>query len=330
MPRCLARAVEYLDPKEVIVLPLLVFVGTLAVVAPQRISGPDSELALALSALLIVVWCVAAVRCPAWHQVTPRPVRLVRNLIALVLCLGIYPSLRWAVPLVHGRRYDSALAAADRWLFHGRDPLPMLDPLVSPPLTTVLAIAYSCAWMPAAALGLYLYLQGRDQELSDVLTGLVLVHSVGFLGYVLVPATGPWRELADRFTVPLGDSPWVTHYYAYNNNVDAFPSLHIASTLLVGCFAWRDWRLLWWLASPLLVAIGFSTLYLRWHYVVDVLAGLALALAVRWASPRINAAWAAVQAYNSTRPSAETETDFLSGASGSGVPDAGEGTSGSR
>jgi membrane-associated phospholipid phosphatase len=145
--------------------------------------------------------------------------------------------------------------------------------------------------VPPVSLAVTLHVRGRDREVSDLLPALVLVPCAGFLGYFLVPAVGPWYELAGRFTVSIDGNWWIAHYRAHNNNVDAFPSLHIATTTVVGSLAWRDCRPLLWLLSPLLVAIGLSTLHVRRHYVVDVLAGLLLAAVVRLVAPRLNTAW---------------------------------------
>ncbi|MER5217799.1 phosphatase PAP2 family protein [Streptomyces sp. NPDC002838] len=292
-PKCSVAdaVVRVLDPKEVVALPFVALVAVLAAGQPSAVAHPDSRAALALSAGLIAVWCGAAMCFPVWHSLRPHWGRRVRDVIAVVLCLAVYPSLRWAVPMVHPGNYDPVLAAADRWLFGGRDPLPVIDSLVSPAVTAVLGFAYSCEWVPILALSVILCARRRDREWSDLLLGLVLVQSAGYVGYFLVPAVGPWYGLADRFTVPLGDSFWIRSYLEHSISVDAFPSLHVATIILVGCFAWRDCRTFYWLISPLLVAIPVSTLYLRWHYVTDVIAGLAVGVIGRLLAPRINAAW---------------------------------------
>lgn len=280
-----------LEPGEALVLPFLVLLALLAVARPSAVGHPDSRSALAASAVLAALWCAAAAWCPVWHGRRSRLTKHARGLLALALCLLLYPSLRWAVPMLHPARYDAALARADRWLFGGRDPLTMVEPLMHPTLTAALCWVYFCLWVPPLSLAVVLAVRGRHRELSDLVLALTLGHCAGFAGYFLLPAIGPWYELADRFTVSIDGNWWIAHYRAHNNNVDAFPSLHIATTTLVGLLAWRDCRPLLWLLSPLLVAIGLSTLYLRWHYVVDVLAGLALAAAVRLLAPRLNAAW---------------------------------------
>ncbi|MGH7371035.1 MAG: phosphatase PAP2 family protein, partial [Candidatus Methylomirabilales bacterium] len=58
---------------------------------------------------------------------------------------------------------------------------------------------------------------------------------------------------------------------------DAFPSGHTAIVLVVLFYARGFVRGLFWIFLPMVVALIFSTVYLRYHYVVDVLAGILLA-----------------------------------------------------
>ncbi|MYX27654.1 phosphatase PAP2 family protein [Streptomyces sp. SID8381] len=290
--RTKAAAVRLLDPKEAVALPFVALVAVLAVSRPAAVTHPDSRAALALSGALVAVWWGLAARLPTWHAPRPHRCRQVRDLIAVLSCLAVYPSLRWAVPLVHPGHCDHLLAAADRWLFAGHDPVPVLDRLVDPVTTAVMALAYACEWAPLLALGGFLWVRGRDREWSDLLLGLVIVQCLGYAGYLSLPAVGPWHGLAGRFTVPLGDVLGIRRYYlAHSTGVDAFPSLHVATIVLIALFAWRDCRGLFWLTSPLLVVIPASTLYLRWHYVTDLVAGAAVAVLARACAPRVNRAW---------------------------------------
>ncbi|MFI2641829.1 phosphatase PAP2 family protein [Streptomyces sp. NPDC018610] len=292
----IGSAVRLLDPKEAAALPFVALVAVLAVSRPSAVTNSDSLAALALSLTLVAVWCGMAVRLPAWHGPRPHWCRRVRDLIAVTSCLAVYPSLRWAVPMVHPGHYDRVLAATDRWLFADRDPVPVLDHLVSPVATAVMALAYACEWVPLLALGGFLWARRRDREWSDLLLGLVFVQCLGYVGYFALPAVGPWYGLADRFTVPLGDVLGIRSYYLeHSTDVDAFPSLHVATIILMALFAWRDCRGLFWLTSPLLVVVPASTLYLRWHYVTDLVTGLAVAVVARVAAPSVNRAWDAAR-----------------------------------
>src|SRR5208337_444080 len=58
---------------------------------------------------------------------------------------------------------------------------------------------------------------------------------------------------------------------------DVFPSMHVAISFLVWLYALRNSRPLFWILSPRILSLWVSTIYLRYHYLVDVVAGLLLA-----------------------------------------------------
>jgi membrane-associated phospholipid phosphatase len=81
---------------------------------------------------------------------------------------------------------------------------------------------------------------------------------------------------------------------------DCFPSLHTAVSTLTSLWAWRTRRLhrlgsvVATIYLPLNAALWFATVYLRYHWVVDLLAGWLLAVAVAWAIPPVARRWYAL------------------------------------
>jgi membrane-associated phospholipid phosphatase len=70
------------------------------------------------------------------------------------------------------------------------------------------------------------------------------------------------------------------HDAAGPNDVAAMPSLHMAITFVVALAAWRFNRVAGVLGSAYAAAMGFALVYFGEHYVVDLLAGLFVALVV--------------------------------------------------
>ena len=66
-------------------------------------------------------------------------------------------------------------------------------------------------------------------------------------------------------------------------NLGAFPSLHVGATAYTVLFDARHNRLRAWTYVPVLLLIAIATLVLRYHYVVDLLAGAGLA----WIASRL-------------------------------------------
>lgn len=108
---------------------------------------------------------------------------------------------------------------------------------------------------------------------------------IGFWGYLLTPASGPSVAFPELFTHPLmgGGATWLNEAVVGNlgSKYDAFPSLHILVTGLLLATDWHWHRTRWKImVAPSLVLVA-STLVLRLHFAVDLLAGAALFACLR-------------------------------------------------
>ena len=68
--------------------------------------------------------------------------------------------------------------------------------------------------------------------------------------------------------------------YTWDPPVNLFPSLHVALAALAGLAAWKAQPAAGAFALPAVVMIGVSVCTVKQHFLVDVLAGAALALAI--------------------------------------------------
>jgi len=194
---------------------------------------------------------------------------------------ALFQHMRTAIPTVHPERLDGQLLALDRWLL-GETPALALEPLVRPWLTDVMSFCYFL-FLPYLAFSMLYYFVAPPALAQRFWAGLFTLYGIGFLGYSLVPAAGPWVYMAGDFAVPLSGG-WVTDLNARvigagSNGVDVFPSLHCAVSAYCLFFDWRHKR--WRFAVYVLPCVGLwlSTVYLRYHYFIDLVAGFALAAA---------------------------------------------------
>ncbi len=130
----------------------------------------------------------------------------------------------------------------------------------------------------------FLYVFGvRSRMFRNMMCGLVTICFFGFLGYLLVPAVGPMFTLKSHIHHTLVPSQRVSsmdppvHGHAARVQRDSFPSMHVAISFLVWIYAGVNSRRLFWALSPFILSLWVSTVYLRYHYLVDCVAGLLLA-----------------------------------------------------
>jgi hypothetical protein len=147
-----------------------------------------------------------------------------------------------------------------------------------PLLTDALMLAYVFFFYYLVAGPAY-YCVRDLPRFRQCFAGLFVVYALGFIGYTFFPAGGPHRFLKFDQTLAGG---WITRVakpvldYA-SNGVDAFPSIHVAISMYLLVFdRWFYRRRFWRMLIPC-VALWISTVYLRYHYCVDVIAGVAIA-----------------------------------------------------
>ncbi len=131
----------------------------------------------------------------------------IRLLLYLPLMLVSYRACGFAVPLFHpGATFF--LADADKWLL-GKDAALFLQPWVNPHLTDLFYSLYLFFFV-YLGIGLWHYGRGDLQTLRRFVSGLFTVYGVGFLGYTLLPAGGPYLEIPGHFTTALAGG-WITN-----------------------------------------------------------------------------------------------------------------------
>jgi membrane-associated phospholipid phosphatase len=128
----------------------------------------------------------------------------------------------------------------------------------------------------------------------NCMVGLFTMYGLAFMGYTVLPAGGPHRYMT--FATPLHGPlllDWTLKTLNDGSNcVDVFPSVHLAASLYLMLFDWKHWRRrFWWVLVPCLI-LCFSTLYLRFHYFVDLLAGVGVALVGWWVAQKYEASTA--------------------------------------
>lgn len=216
---------------------------------------------------------------------------LVRGWYPVAFIPLTYKELTYLIPLINPRQFDAELAELDFAMLGAHATL-WIERLTFPLLTEVLQICYACYYFLPIILGAVLWRKGRFDRFYFFVFIIVLAFYLSYLGYVAVPVIGPrfYPPIQEAQSFPL-TGVWLyqtireTLDQAEGRTFDCFPSGHTALTLLVLYYARRFHRRTFWWLLPVGSALVFSTVYLRYHYVIDVIAGALLALLVVLAAP---------------------------------------------
>jgi len=245
----------------------------------------------ARSLSVVFLTCLAAVvALVAWTERDPTLWRWrVRLSSSFVVMGAAFYTMRIGVPLLGNRPADALLLGWDRALL-GETPALTLEPWLRPWLEDVSMAGYLFFfYYLLAGPGYYCF---KDIQLfRKCIVGLFTMYGLAFTGYTLFPAGGPHYALTfhtalhGRWLV----DPLLGAVNRGSNAVDVFPSVHLAGSLYLLLFDWHYYRRrFWWVLAPCAV-LWWSTVYLRFHYFVDLLAGVVVALLGLWTASEYQA-----------------------------------------
>ncbi|RJQ40539.1 MAG: phosphatase PAP2 family protein [Nitrospiraceae bacterium] len=201
----------------------------------------------------------------------------------VVSVLVLFDSLEWVVHYVNPKDIDPLLVRLDYMIF-GNHPTVMLEAIMNPILTDILQTAYSTYYFLPVVLGITLLRNNQRKEFDRSLFLILFCFYLSYIGYIIWPALGPRFELAYLQTQRLEGFLIAEPLQNLLNRLegikrDAFPSGHTGVALTVLYLAYRYKRTLFLIYLPVVGLLLFSTVYCRYHYVVDVIAGVVLAIA---------------------------------------------------
>jgi len=205
-----------------------------------------------------------------------------RNWYPLPYVASCYKEMALFVPAVRGTSSDRWLADLD-FKFWGANPTVWVERLYHPVFTEFLQLIYTLFIPIVLFVAWELWRRRRYEDFRQYAFLLSIGFLASYIGYLCVPARGPRFLLAQLQHVPL-QGLWLFQSMQSmldqleSAHYDCFPSGHTELTIL----AWWGSRQLskrwFWLYFAYTPCIIFATVYLRYHYTVDLLAGVATAV----------------------------------------------------
>jgi membrane-associated phospholipid phosphatase len=216
-------------------------------------------------------------------------INFLRNWSPVLIIPTNFGELHYLVHTVNPIDLDSLLLELDLLIFSVH-PTVWLEKLSVPWLTEYLQWIYSTFYFLPMILAGLLYKQGRFSDFYFFVFVIVLGFYLSYFGYFAVPAIGPRFTINHLQTQPV-IGVWLTTgirdllNQLENIQRDAFPSGHTEITLLTMMYAKRYAKSYYYVLIIIGSSLIISTVYLRYHYVVDVIAGIVLAIIVYLLAP---------------------------------------------
>jgi membrane-associated phospholipid phosphatase len=227
-----------------------------------------------------------------------RPLAFLRHFYPVLLYAGFYSETGWLNQMfVHGY-LDPVLIGWDQKLFRCQPSLALMEALPFLPISELFYAAYFSYYVMIGGVGFALYLRNRSQFFHYV-SVVSFVFYICYVIYIFVPVIGPpiWFQKVLNYSLPEnlqqlappGGFPaqvrsgiffhimkWI--YRVFESPGAAIPSSHVAVALCTVYFSFTYLRRIRWIHLVVAVLLCIATVYCRYHYACDVLAGAATAL----------------------------------------------------
>jgi len=205
--------------------------------------------------------------------------RLVRHWYPLPLYVFLFEELGGLVHAIFPRWFDQAFVTFDYNLAKVH-PSVWLAQFATPTLNDYMQFAYMTYFLYLVLLPAILYARHERLRFWTVMASTAIAHYSVYVISILVPVESPYFSLAALNTRPLsgGCSTALITFIERLARVHgaAFPSAHVAGSMVALLASWHYRRWLFWVTLPFFVSMSVATVYGRYHYVADVLAGLAV------------------------------------------------------
>lgn len=233
-------------------------------------------------------------------------IRFLRQYYPILLYTGFYRETGELNQMFAGTYYDPFFIRWEEQLFGFQPSLALMEQFPQVWVSEIFYACYFSYYVMIGGIGLVLLVRNREQFFHFV-SVISFVFYVCYTTYIFVPVMGPRVFFGDRAAAVFGESrvyafpeellpaappeypesvqrgPFyrmvIFLYRHFEAPGAAFPSSHVAVALATLFFSWRYLRRLRWGHTVVTIGLCMATVYCRYHYVVDVFAGV-LATAV--------------------------------------------------
>jgi membrane-associated phospholipid phosphatase len=222
-----------------------------------------------------------------------RVLDFLRSYYPILLYTGLYRETGMLNQMLYTGYLDGYFLRVEQWLFGWQPGLELMERWPWRWVAELLYASYFCYYLMIAGVGLALFLKDRRQ-FAHFISVVSFVFYLCYLTYIFVPVVGPRIVHTDIIGTPLAADfrpaqpvttpapvaaafffqlmAWI--YERFETPGAAFPSSHVAVALTTVYFAFLYLRPIRWVHLSIALLLCLSTVYGRYHYVVDVAAGM--------------------------------------------------------
>ena len=231
--------------------------------------------------LLARVLCIIGIVSLTFtYEDTPLIFQFLRDWYPLSTIALFYFEIEKLTQMVFQRYFDETVIYWEKRVFKGMPCLELSDRFPSMILSEILHLCYFSYYVMAVFLVAWLYFSGRIGPFQETVFAETLAFNLSLLCYPFLPTTGP-RYLFEKIQGKLSEGFFfrLAHLAVSKGSSKgtAFPSSHVSLSVTVLLCALRYDSTAFLMLLPMCIGLTLGTVYGRFHYLIDAIAGAILA-----------------------------------------------------
>ena len=231
--------------------------------------------------LLVRLLCIIGIVSLTFtNEYTPLIFQCLRDWYPLSTIALFYIEIEKLTQMVFQRYFDETVIYWEKRVFKGMPCLELSDRFPSMMLSEILHLCYFSYYVMVVFLAAWLYFSGRIGPFQETVFAETLAFNLSLLCYPFLPTTGP-RYLFEKIQGKLSEGFFfrLAHLAVSRGSSKgtAFPSSHVSLSVTVLFCALRYDSTAFLMLLPMCVGLTLGTVYGRFHYVIDAIAGAILA-----------------------------------------------------
>jgi membrane-associated phospholipid phosphatase len=219
-----------------------------------------------------------------------------RHFYPVLLYAGLYSETGHLNQMVHRGYLDAHFYRLDQQIFGGTPSFAFMEAFPSRLVSEIFYAAYFTYYVMISGVGLALFFRNRAQFYHYISVTSFVFYAC-YLIYIFLPVVGPqiYYPHLSHITLPPDQMPAVVPpfpaavqegifyrimeviYQHFESPGAAFPSSHVAIAIVTVYFSFLYLPKIRWPHLVLAVLLSLATVYCRYHYAIDVVAGVLMA-----------------------------------------------------
>jgi PAP2 superfamily protein len=198
---------------------------------------------------------------------------------ALLLLAALYGEIG-VLTLDAGFQNDLAIQRLEAWVFGSQLSYRWIREMPSPALSWLLHACYLAYYPILYASPAGLWLAGRRDASRHTIFAVMVTFYVCYVVFLFFPVAGPRYafDAANNAATQVGPARFAAWLLDRGDSWGAaFPSSHVAASVVATGMALRYWRGLGLVLLPFTTGLIMAVVYGQFHYAVDAMAGLVVA-----------------------------------------------------